>query len=372
MDFGTWLLRSKFLTKGEFFRCLLNQRGVSSLKKEEYSEFVTPNFPDNAISHSAEHFRVMPFGIALEECHLVGKVLERAECDDLQQVISEWQRWHLENLEPISNYSTQSQFGTQLYVHQWEKKAVASFVVTQPLDDGLTLVRDTNCIVIPEGSSGLYVGLAAALHRKRLKLITTNCALIREYIENPAMRGERIIAVDAVGGEVDTDHLGTVGHRCQEQIAREMTGGDPNLTVLISSVTGCSREHGPCAPDGRAATTRLGVIDAALREGVRAVVFVADYTKHLAKPSLYENPIFGGSWERVASTHRNRICVVTCPPPSHRDYFAKNPDAASISYRKSHRILELNQGIGRQYEENIMKLADVANVFEAIDSPVFA
>ena len=203
-----------------------------------------------------------------------------------------------------------------MYNEQTEKRLVASFLTTAKVRDGMAIISDNDIVAIPEGSSGTYVGLGiAARATSEARIVTSNAGLIREYRDNP-MLAPRFREFRVIGGLADGEH-GTVHERAEQQFI-DAIGHDPGATIVIMTVSGLLPQSGPHV-SGPGLRVKQTMIRKSLECGVREIVFVADYSKHMATAanSGCGAPVFGATeWRDTVDRHRSRICIVTAPPPA--------------------------------------------------------
>jgi hypothetical protein len=132
--------------------------------------------------------------------------------------------------------------------------------------------------------------------------------------------------MEAIGGHVD-DHIthgGVSGPKCLDQFETAITKM-PAATVVIMPVTGFLPDEGPFGLDTPTRTVKEHLITASLSANVRALIFITDYTKHLpSKKGKYGCPVFNqpGKWQSLLGAHRERIQIVTAPPPELRKRMA--------------------------------------------------
>lgn len=164
MDFGAYLLHTKILTMGEYQLLLAWQNNLFELFRPvgDQDEFVAKHLKDQT---DLSAVRAKPLGPILAKSKSGERVLQRSG-KTVEKLVEEWQEWHCHNMEPIATYPLTSKFGPAIYERQLEKRLVATFVVSNPVDNGGTLIRDGDNVAIPEGTSALYVGLAIAAKRK--------------------------------------------------------------------------------------------------------------------------------------------------------------------------------------------------------------
>jgi len=231
--------------------------------------------------------------------------------------IDAWRRWHLTNLEPIAGdtLGCDSDIGRRLYIQQDEKKLVATALAESILDG-------THC-VIPEGSSGLYAGLAMALSNKHINIYTSNIPLSREYQSNRCVAaGFKSFTV--MGGEmtmaVAREHGGIFGPRCEEQF-KKVIEDHKGRGIILMPVSGLSHDDGPLAWTDPIGSLKQALIESGLASGCQ-VYFITDYTKHLRKNLVRSSevaPVYTrGKWKRLCDEHPEQIWVFTAPPPALR------------------------------------------------------
>jgi len=313
MDFGRYLLFKGLLTKGEYRDILSHQfgHGLGGAMPTHIDEI-----------EDLASIRPFPFGEVLAASSFAGEFFSRVG-KSLGELVDEWHEWHRGRLEPISSYSTTSKFGRELYVRQAEKKYVAQYLVGATAPDGSTIIQENDRVIITEGSSGLYVGLGIAAASHNTEIITSSGCLLREYRDNPAV-ARRFRKVCVVGGEVDYDmelnrseHDGVHGDLCKELDKALKT--HPPATVVVITGSFLSANAGP-ATIGPTASLKANIIREALKIGVRKVVFVADYTKHIRMQGrIAGNQVFSSDeWHAVVANNKERIHIVTSPPPALR------------------------------------------------------
>lgn len=329
MDLGRYLYFRGVLTREEFDSLSADQRVRGFCHPEELTN---GGFHPTELSEirNLDAIRELPFHTVLEdtrsrEPRTCQKVEKRAG-KTLNQLIDECYEWHRDQLEPICTYSPTAKYGRGLYSEQEEKKLVAQYLVAVKAIDGSTLIGDDEIVVLFEGSSCVYVGLAAAAARRDVTVITPNACLIREYRDNPAV-GRRFESLCVVGGRADfetderrCEHATVYGEICQQQLEAAVTRRPP-VTVVVVSVSGLLPEAGPFVA-GPTGVIKKDIITRALRqdEKVKKVVFVADYTKHLrSRQGSFGRAIFNPhDWRDLVEEYQNRIHVVTAPPPALR------------------------------------------------------
>jgi len=326
MDFGRYLLFKGLLTGDEYARLLSLQylRGIKIVKDTLLEKI-----------DDLPAIRTIPFGEVLRKSAFADTVFNRARnsldnlksLDDLKLLnvlIDGWFEWHRGRLEPICSYSTGCKYGREIYVRQEEKKYVAQFLVAQVLPNGATIIQHNDRIIITEGTSGLYAGLAVAEAAYNAEVVTSDDGLIREYRDNPAVAC-RFRRFGIVGGEADYDvrlgrseHHGVSGPMCTE--LKQVLTMPPPATVVIVTVGFLSAQAGPFT-HGPSASLKHEIIKEALQIGVREIVFVADYTKHIHHADQTQgNKIFrDDEWQSIVANNHKRIQIVTSPPPALRN-----------------------------------------------------
>ncbi len=325
MDFPCFLLRKHWLSKDDYGRIAT---GVVKASKGNWEEgFLSPalsQIPDDSI----EMLRPYPFGDVLSRStDILENVLNRSGYTSFDAVVDCWQQWHVDNVEPISDFglspTSPRPFGKRLYDNYREKRNCGIAVA-------YSMIHDRDHVVIPEGTSAFWVGLAVLGKKPGIKIITSNGALVRELHENPKLR-ERASSVNVIGGELDVSVGGTgrgfVGDATQEAFENAVKR-EPGATVVVSSVNGLLADFGPYAPCPITSFTRHALLRQALDSNVRCVAFVADHTK--MRPSFsdkYGDPIFTDrtGWQNVFTTYRDRIAFVVAPPEE-----IANSDVANI------------------------------------------
>ncbi len=294
-------------------------------------------------------------------------ILRKARANDLADLLGRWYEWHLSNQEPISTYSMESEFTKRLYERQLEKRAVGHYLAEH--DGASSIVHDGDCVIIPEGTSSFYAALSIVALRSNLTIVTSNLGVVREFSENSAL-SEKALSLRALGGEVNraslANHVGPVD---------EIFTGDPQVTVVVSSVEHFSPVVGPCAPDAASAGSRCNIIEAAIEKEVRRIVFICDYTKLCKEPPSVQ---IITKWPKKFVGYPGRVDIVTCPPPALREAFVESGDAALMCHRYGTRI-PTNGRDWREYEtiaRELYELAeDTGNVefheaFELVESEV--
>lgn len=326
MDFGRYLVHTRRLTKDEYFTVVREQveRSFAHTRSEHAADGSRQYVLDHLFAMTQfDLIREHAFGDVLMTMPL-GSDVERRAGKSFVQLVQEWQAWHRDYLEPISIYSMASKFGSLLYTQQYEKKIVAQYVVSAPVRGGRPIIGDDDIVLILEGTSGSYVGLAIAAFRNNVTVHTSNNALIREYRDNPAV-AQRLLALHTVGGLADFDqterrseHGGVSGLNAHDQFEKAMTVKPP-ATVVVMTVSGLLPDDGPYV-SGPCRGLKRSIIELSLQGTVRELIFVADYTKHgRRKPPSYGMVMFHrDEWKKLVETYRSKISIVTTPPPALR------------------------------------------------------
>ena len=314
MNFSDYLFFTKRLTPEECVTLAIMQNKTFLDAYNAAPASFSPNHL-SAVTNLAE-VRRTPFGEVLtrEGSTTFARIMAAEPGKNLETLVTEWQQWHVENLEPISTYSLGTKIGEQMFKLQTEKKLVARHVAGQ-------LVQDDDIVCIAEGSSAMYVGMAIGLLRQNVTIVTSNDPLLREFRENPQLVG-RFKEMEAIGGHVD-DHIthgGVSGDKCQEQFAVAIAR-KPGATVVIMPVTGFLPDEGPFGLDPATRGVKEQMITASLAANVRALIFITVHAKHLqSKKATYGEVVFNGEgkWLDLLNAHRDRIQIVTAPPPELR------------------------------------------------------
>jgi hypothetical protein len=319
MEFERFLFVTRRIDRNELFQVLKEQlaRGYKSLPVDSsgfFSEALDATTP-------LDKFRLIPFGDVLKDMSAILASVQARAGMNFDKLIWEWKDWHRQMMEPVSQFSTQSKFGRAIYCEQLEKKLVAKYVV-----DSSHMFGNGEKIILPEGSSAFYVGMAIAAYRDDVSVVTTNGAFIREYRDNPKI-AQTIKLVTAIGGEVDydhrkglSDHGGVFGLDCQHRYIQAIRDA-PGATIVVMPVTGILPDDGPYAADGPSHGEKLSILKESFAANVRLVIFVADYSKHLGtKRQDYGVPIFSkAAWKEKVQAHSDQVVLVTCPPPKLRE-----------------------------------------------------
>jgi hypothetical protein len=327
MDLGRYLYFTQRLTRREYDEVSEDQRIWGFCPPED---LVGEGFHAKHLHKTTDltKIRELPFEAVLRQSEAICRnVVDRAG-KSLDDLIDECYEWHRQNLEPICTYPPGAKFGRGLYAQQEEKKLVAQYLVAAKALDGSTILGDDEVVIIFEGSSGLYVGLALAKSGRNISVITTNDALVREYRDNPAI-ARRLRSLCVVGGLADYDpelrrceHGAVYEQVCEKQL-EEALSRRPPATVLVVTVSGLLPEAGPFVA-GPTGAIKRAIIKRALyqkpEDRVKKVVFVADYTKHIDRAhGTFGGQIFSSQeWLDLVKEHQDRLHVVTAPPPALR------------------------------------------------------
>ncbi|HRX82262.1 MAG TPA: hypothetical protein P5307_24515 [Pirellulaceae bacterium] len=361
MKFPPFLVRQHWLTKDEYM--LLNWRSVKSIRGTTSRDgFLEPSIREQEVE-LLDEVRPIPFGDILKaDSEIIERVLLRSDCKDFDDLVKRWHDWHVENCQPISDFGLSpaepKPFGKRLYEQAEEKRLCGNFVAN-------SIVHDGDHIVIPEGTSAFWVALCCLGRRKKLRVISSNGALIRELLENPVLRSNAI-GVSVIGGEMDSD-LGGCGRgfigESTKVAYEEAIQRKPGATVVISSVNGLIADEGPFAPCPVAGFTRHAVLMHALESNVRTVVFAVDYTKMTRKTRKeYGDPIFSdkANWRGIVDRYKERIKVVVTPPPDIRE------NEAVTSVRPKDRVIRGN-GYSPSIVEYLQEAAALDSMLETSD-----
>ena len=326
MDFGRSLLFTGRLTREEYQDLSLDHMFVgSAVLGSVSSRLSVPDAPRRGRGH------VNGTSCHLWRCsadHRSQTACAPVAARPLKALVDECNEWHRDALEPISTYPTRSKFGRGVYERQQEKKLVAHYVVAGKKRDGSTLIGDGDTVILFEGSSALYIGLAIAAGHESVTVITPNAALIREYRDNPAVAQK--FKLEIVGGAADVDpacgyceHGGVYGPACQEQLTQAVTK-EPPATVVVVTVAGLLPSVGPF-DTGAVGCVKRDIITRALNSKVKAVIFATDYSKHIDGASgRFGAALFNPhEWKAMASNYESKIHVVTAPPPQIRAALAE-------------------------------------------------
>jgi len=326
MKFSDYLFFTQRLTCEDYIMLLIMQNRKAL--EQYYKDPKQKSEIHVAKAKGLEDFYRTPFGdVLINEQKVFEKMRAADPKVDLDSLLNEWRRWHVENLEPFCTYSLSTKIGKEMYNRRIEKKMVARHVAS-------TFVGNGDTVCIPEGSSGTYVGLAIGLLYEKVTIVTSNEPLLREYRENPQF-APSFHEMLAIGGHVDDliAHGGVSGPKCQEQFEKAIQK-DPGATVVIMPVSGLLPDPGPHGLDDATCKLKEMLIRVSLGANVRALIFVTDYTKHLpSRMSSYGRPLFNrrGEWAQLLRDHRDRIRIVTAPPPELRRQTTLQPLVRQVS-----------------------------------------
>ncbi|MDY0168825.1 MAG: hypothetical protein RBS80_19930 [Thermoguttaceae bacterium] len=347
MELHDWLLRSRFISRSEYADILNAEfKGTWSGAEFDTNGFVRIAQADQLdVAVARKH----PIGAVLDRALplLAKQVYARAGVSDLSELVFMWQQWHVTNLEPIVNHPTSCRFGANLHVNRLEKKLAAWFITNAKVR-GNSIIKNADVVVIPEGSSAFYAGLAIAAYRTHVSLITSNGALYCEYLANPAL-ARSFSDFHVIGGLADLDrdrrlpeNGGMFGLQSEETYKRAIQDR-PQATVIVMPVTGLLPEEGPFALAEETGALKLSIIRDGLDSGVRELVFVADYSKHLEselRSDRYGKPIMRPrAWRELLEQEQGRISLTTAPPAQLREIM-KHAALVHPAARKSLDILQ--------------------------------
>jgi hypothetical protein len=254
---------------------------------------------------------------------------EKAQVSSIDELIRLWMKWHCQNLEPMSDYPLSKAFGRSLYSQRMEKKRVALAVTGYAIRNHGTIVTDGDSIVIPEGSSAAYLGIACCSYRKNTTIITTNPVVLREIQCNDVL-SERCRYVHALGGIIDKGDVGSpIGPEVDNAYVAAIESV-PTAGVVIIPSKGLTPLEGPFASTADIGRLKRTIIDAATKSSkVREVVFVSDHTKHDdTKRMDYGQPVYGEHlWRRIREDFCGKISIVTGAPDNYIDSQGINQQA---------------------------------------------
>lgn len=321
MHYGLWLFQRGYISHEDFRKVLRKQWEDACPDKAQDHGYLTSPLP--SVILDPIRYRMLPFGSVLDDMSTIADAVYSRSKKNARGLFEEYCEWHAHNLEPISDYTLECKFANQLYVQQLEKKLIATFLVKEKVRNQHSLIVDGDIVVLLEGSTSFYTGLAATWHLpvdhgdndKGVDIVTSNGGLVREFYENPVVR-RRLKSLRFVGGDPDYNHRGFIGPDAQNEYTQAIKY-KPGATVVVSSVTGLIPEHGPMGPSGKANMTRLHVLEIAREAAVRAIIFVADWTKLLGSlSSRYGEYIYTRQGlNKLVDGDGSQVYVVTCPPP---------------------------------------------------------
>ena len=377
MELHDWLLQSRYITR-EGYKRIVGAQFWGTLADVEFDKEDCLSQTQSKRS-GPDIVRRHPIGDVIDHLRDPDKPPQSAEiyraagvCN-LAELVEKWQQWHREHYVPIASYSTASRFGNNLYNNLIEKRLVAEYVNRQKVGNS-TLIRDTDTVVIPEGSSSFHIGLAIAAAKRKASIVTSNVALCREYTDNPAV-AQAYYNFHIVGGLVDrdpdlhqTEHGGTFGPDAEHAYETAIQQS-PTVTVVVMPVSGLLATDGPYATDEFVRRLKYSIIRASLldKTKVREFLFIADYSKHLPDSvDSYGAPVMErDDWKRLISENRQRVHLVTVPPPALRAALAVIPP-----HQRTHLIRrsidDMNSplpftNVDRAY---VRSIADLAEMFQ--------
>jgi hypothetical protein len=311
MDFGQWLVHKRLLRRASF-RDIMSEEFIRVFSTYHGADgYQTCSIDD--LQDNLESLRQIPFGELLEaHPSVLQEVLLRSGKRGLDELTEDWYAWHCDHLEPICDYCLKNDMGEHLYRQQSAKKRVAQFLVDAHAANGGAIIRENDAVILPEGTSTLYVGLAIAAHKRKMTLHTSNSGLVHEYRHNPVL-ANRLKDFFIIGGKADWKYCEVEGKRCFEQYLNALSE-DHAGTVLVIPVSRLTPSQGPAAT-GPSWKIRGDLVSKGLLRGVQRVVFIADHTKLAKEPGDDEHPIFTPrDWRRILIEHRDRILIVTSVP----------------------------------------------------------
>ncbi len=362
MEFATYLYRSGRITLEE----CKNLLKISARIKPDSDQRKLTELPVGPVTAIPESWRPIPVGDVLASAKDFQSILDRPpQRTGLKQLLDEWYAWHASAIEPISDYSLyECRFGKQLYQNQIEKKLIAKYLVSARAWMSETLIRDQDVVVVTEGTTPLYAGLAIASHKAKVKIATSNGGLVREYCENPAFRAN-LLEFELMGGLVSAEHRGAGGLVAKRDYKAFFSDGDPRATVVVMGVTGLLADEGPYAPDAKSASIRYDLLDAALAKGVRHIIFLSDFSKMLpSKRRDYGVAVLPRDrWHELLAANDGRMFIVTSPPPHLRKHLSRAEHDRHIATRdmKFHKDPEISKGELSEYLRSIDSLIQQSN-----------
>jgi len=314
MDFGQWLVHRGWLQRSDYRELLRDE--LQRLFRDYYQPGGYQSRSIDELGDDFQSLRTIPFGSLLEgRPDILDRVKERSHKSSVKELVEEWYVWHRNQLEPICKYNLSHYMGEQLYVRQQDKKSVARFLVDAKVDNADTIIRKHDVVVLFEGSSALYAGLAIAASEREVTVHTSNCGIIREYRDNPAVqRGFADLFI--IGGKTDPHWCEVDGDDCREQYLKAVSGA--RETILVIPLSGVTPDHGPTAR-GPSTAIRGEIVKQGLdNPRLRYVVFIADFAKLAGTEGPVGRPILTrrDEWADVVRKHWQRILIVTTPPPN--------------------------------------------------------
>ncbi len=313
MDFGLWLVHKQLLTRQSFREIMSEEFRRIFLRYHGAGGYQTCSIDE--LADDLESIRQIPFGELLgTNFAILREVLQKSGRSNIHELAEDWYAWHCDHLEPICDYCLKNHMGEHLYKQQGQKKLVAQFLVNAYAGNSGPIIRENDTVILPEGTSTLYVGLAIAAHKREVTVHTSNSGLIREYRHNPVLE-QRLKDMFIIGGKADWKHCEVEGEKCSEQYLNVLSENHSGI-VLIIPVTRLTPEQGPTAT-GPSWKIRGDIVRKGLRREVLRVVFIADHTKLSREPVDDEHPIFiTGNWREIVEEYKNRILIVTSVPPN--------------------------------------------------------
>jgi len=310
MDFGHWLVHMGWMTREEY----------RSILKEQLNRIFSPHKGNNSLQNPPlpllsdySKLRAAPFGKLLEEMQdILNEVLQRSQKTEIPELIDEWYAWHRDHLEPICDYCLSNHLGAELYVREEDKKRVARFLVDAKLPAKGKIIQENDTVVLFEGTSALYVGLAIASSYRNITVTTSNTGMVGEYRNNPAVQ-KRLKELNIIGGKADEFYCEVDGNPAKTQYIEAVSGN--RETILVVPFTRFTAEYGPTAR-GPAAAMRGDIVETSFQQSqLREVVFVGDYTK-LVESTLGRTIFKNGDWPKIVEKHKDRMSIVVSPPPN--------------------------------------------------------
>ncbi len=366
MDFLFFLFCTKLISKKEFYELLNRQLRIAFGNVSppgsnwESGEFASAHLDE---IDDLERIRTLPIGELLKsDPQLHDLVCRRAEAS-FDEIVEGYWLWGRRRMEPLARYSIASHFGRSLYENQEEKKLVANFLVSAKVRNGRSIIKDGDSVVLPEGSSAFYCGLAISEHLRNVTVVTSNDVLLREFRDNPLVaRGlRRLIMVGGVAEYDDSlqrsEYGGFYGEACHD-IYHRCIYENPGATILVVPCTSICPSEGPTSHDSNSATTKLSLIRDAVSSGVREVVLIADHTKHRQGAGI---EIDSAGWEKFISDNRGKVSLVSCPPPDMRRWMVTNPSARDVSSRivRGNADPSVNTKQNLEYDRSAKEFADI-------------
>lgn len=367
MDLHDWALSLRLMTFDNYKRTIEAQvRGSVDGIKFDNAGLVDSG--DNNDVHS-NLIRKHPIGDVLDNLPFKNEIYDRAGVANLEGLVTKWQQWHVDNIEPIATYSTSTRVGKNVYTRQEEKRLVARFVNQARVGTG-PLIRNSDTVVIPEGSSAFYVGLAIAALREHVSIVTSNMLLCREYYDNPAL-AKSFKGFYVIGGLSDKDpdvqrseYGGVFGPDAQTGYETAITER-PTATVVIMPVSGLLPQDGPYATEEFIRNLKYAIIRSSLdaKVKVREFVFIADYSKHLPSDAeSYGAPILEREdWSRILTQNKRRMSLVTVPPPILREALVSSDYSHPVS--RSLEAIKSSQPFTDTDRAYCKSCSEVANLF---------